>query len=64
MRVQIPCSGHAPLIIGELRNVAGVQSTKYDSPDLFRVSYDKTVTSVDKILAQEVFQSFPASVVP
>jgi hypothetical protein len=64
LRVDIPCPGHAPLIIGELRNVPGVRTAKYQSPDVFWVLYDTTVTSVDKILAQEVFQSFPASVAP
>jgi len=64
LRVEIPCSGHAPLIIGEIRNVPGVQSTKYESPDLFRVNYDKTATSVGRILAQDVFRSFPATVIP
>jgi len=64
LRVDIPCPGHAPLIIGELKKAPGVQTVKYESPDLFRVNLDKTVTSADKILAQEVFQSFPASVIP
>ncbi len=64
LSVDIPCSGHAPLIIGEIRDVPGVQQTKYQSPNIFQVSYDKSATSVEAILAQEVFQSFPATVAP
>ena len=64
LQVSIPCPGHAPLIMGELKQVDGVLGVKYESPNLFQVRYDPARLTVDKILAQEVFKAFPAQVRP
>ncbi len=64
LQVAIPCPGHAPLIIDELRRVDGVLGVRYQSPNLFQVRYDPARLTVDRILAQEVFKSFPAQVRP
>ncbi len=62
LQVDIPCPGHAPLIISELKKVPGVQKATYRSPNLFDVQFDPGATSVETILGQEVFRSFPAQV--
>jgi copper chaperone CopZ len=62
LKVDIPCPGHAPLIIDELKKVDGVLNIKYDWPNTFSVTFDSTKTSKEKILSQEVFNSFKATV--
>ena len=62
LKVGIPCSGHAPLIIGELQNLEGVKDVKYISGN-FEVSYDSSETSKEKILALEIFKEYPATLV-
>jgi hypothetical protein len=64
LAVDIPCPGHAPLIIGELKETDGVITARYRGPDLFDVTFDAGRVSVDEILAQSVFQSFAARVSP
>lgn len=60
--VDIPCSGHAPLIIGELKSVGGVVDVKYKAGK-FNVAYDSSQTSKESILSLEVFKTYPAIVV-
>jgi hypothetical protein len=62
LNVDIPCSGHAPLIIGELKNLDGVKDVKYVSGK-FEVYYDPSKTSKEKILLLEIFKEYPAKVV-
>jgi copper chaperone CopZ len=62
LAVDIPCSGHAPLISGELNSVPGVQKVTYRAPDLFDVTYDPGQTSLDQIVALDVFQAYPATI--
>lgn len=64
LRVAIPCPGHAPLVIGALRDAAGVRSARYDGADLFRVEYDAGATTLDEVLALPVFEAFPAEPLP
>ena len=62
LEVAIPCPGHAPLIIGELKKVQGVTTAKYQGPNFFQVTYDTTRVTVSQIMAQTVFRSFKAKV--
>lgn len=64
LQVAIPCSGHAPLIIGELEKLDGVVDAKFQGSNLFKVLYDPVKITVGDILAQEVFKSFKAQVKP
>lgn len=64
LQVAIPCSGHAPLIIGELEKLDGVVDAKFQGSNLFKVQYDPAKITVGDILAQEVFKSFKAQVKP
>jgi len=63
LAVNIPCAGHAPLITGELRTVAGVKSVAFKVPNLFTVTYDSSQTSLGKITALAVFRDYKARVV-
>ena len=62
LRVAIPCPGHAPLIMDELKKVAGITAIKYGYPNSFRVTYDPSQCDQGRILALEVFQQFKATV--
>lgn len=63
LQVDIPCSGHASLIIDELKTIEGVASVKFSSPNLFSVSYDPQKTSSQKMLSLAIFKSYPATVI-
>ncbi|PIU21348.1 MAG: hypothetical protein COT15_02855 [Candidatus Diapherotrites archaeon CG08_land_8_20_14_0_20_34_12] len=63
LMVNIPCSGHASLISGEIKKIAGVNSVKYSIPNYFDVSFDPIKTSKEAILDLEVFKSYPAKLV-
>ena len=58
LTVDIPCSGHAPLIIGELNELAGVVSVEYKFPNIFKTYYEGITE--EEILAIPIFQSYPA----
>lgn len=60
LQVDIPCPGHAPLIIGELKGINGVGNVKFRFPNLFDVDYDPKKTSEEKILALTVFKTYKA----
>lgn len=60
LQVDIPCPGHAPLIMDELKTLDGVQGIKYGYPNSFRVTYDTAKLSVPQILDLQVFQEFRA----
>jgi len=62
MTVKIPCPGHAPLITTELQSIEGVEGIDYSFPNKFDVAYDSSITSLDAILALEVFDEYPATV--
>ncbi|OIO27687.1 hypothetical protein COU39_01880 [Candidatus Micrarchaeota archaeon CG10_big_fil_rev_8_21_14_0_10_60_32] len=63
LKVDIPCSGHAALISGELKSLDGVTGVSFGQPNLFTVSYDALRTSPPAILALEVFKEYPATVI-
>ena len=63
LKVEIPCSGHAPLIIGELKKINGVENVRFRFPNLFDVNYDSQKTTKEEILPLEVFNTYKATVV-
>lgn len=63
IQVDVPCSGHAPLVIDELRKINGVQDVKFRLPDIFDVSYDSQKTSKEVIISADVFKDFPAKII-
>ncbi|MEM4707275.1 MAG: heavy-metal-associated domain-containing protein [Candidatus Anstonellales archaeon] len=62
LAVNIPCSGHAPLIIEELKKLDGIKSVSYEPPNLFLISYDPNRISKKDILSVEVFKTYPTNV--
>lgn len=62
LKVDIPCSGHAPLISNELKTISGVQSVVFSFPNNFDVTYDPAKTSKEQILALSVFNEYKATV--
>ncbi len=63
LEVQIPCAGHSPLIISELKKLPGVTGAKMLNWNTFQVTFDTTKTSKERILAAEIFKSYPAKVI-
>ena len=61
--VNIPCSGHAPLISGHLMLLEGVENVKYNFPFGFTVYYDEGVVTIDEILSIDIFDEYPARIV-
>ena len=61
--VDIPCSGHAQLILNELYSVEGVLDVRFRQPTLFDVTYDPSITSEDEIQDLQVFNTYPCSIV-
>lgn len=60
LEVKIPCSGHAPLISGELKKLSGVNNVKFRFPNYFDIAYDSRKISLEEILSLQVFTSFEA----
>jgi len=60
--VQIPCSGHAPLIIDELKKIGGVDIVRFKSPDIFEIKYNAQITSPEKIVSWDIFKTYKASI--
>jgi len=63
IKVDIPCSGHASLISGELKEIGGVKNVRYRFPNFFDVDYDSEETNQEEILSLEVFDVYRAEVV-
>lgn len=59
LKVNIPCSGHAPLIKGELLK-AGVNGIFFKFPNYFDVYYDPSNVTEDEILNLQIFKEFNA----
>jgi copper chaperone CopZ len=63
LKVDIPCPGHASLIIDELKKIEGVEGVKFSFPNLFDVKYDPSKTSKEKLLSLQVFSTYKAVVI-
>lgn len=63
LQVNIPCPGHAPLIIGELKTISGVEAVKFKFPNLFDVGYNPERTSKEQILSLDVFNIYKATII-
>ncbi len=60
LRVNIPCSGHASLITDELKGVNGVLKVNFQLPNIFIIEYDNSKTSLNQLLALNIFKQYPA----
>ncbi len=62
LEVDIPCFGHAPLVIGELKNNAGIRDVKFRLPNVFDIYYDSSKISEKEILLFKIFKDFKPKV--
>jgi len=62
LRVDIPCPGHATLIMDELKKTQGVLNVNFKFPNLFEVVYDQGRISPLKILELQIFKQYKASI--
>jgi hypothetical protein len=62
LAVEIPCSGHSFLIIDELKKIDGVVDVRFKMPNIFDISYNDKITSVEKITSLEVFKTYKATI--
>ena len=58
LNVEIPCSGHAPLITYELKQDEGVGKITFKNPGIFNVRYNPNLTSPEKIKSLQIFKTF------
>lgn len=58
IEVQIPCPGHAPLIIDELNKIYGIKKVSFKTPRTFGITYNTKETSLENIKTAEIFKSF------
>jgi len=63
LQVDIPCSGHAPLITEELKKINGVENVSFRFPNLFDINYNSKKTSKEQILSLNVFNTYKAEIV-
>lgn len=63
LQVDLPCSGHAPLVGDEFKKTLGITDFRFSLPNVFWVEYNPSLISVDQILSLPVFGSFKARVV-
>lgn len=61
LKVVIPCPGHAPLIVGELREIGGIRDVRFRFPNYFDVQFEENEVSLKEILGIEVFKTYPAT---
>jgi hypothetical protein len=61
IKVDIPCSGHGPLIIDELKKTAGVTGVDYAPLNTFKINYDPSLTNEASILSSEIFKTYKAT---
>jgi hypothetical protein len=59
--VEIPCSGHAPLISGDLLQLKGVLAVHFVLPNRFVVDYDPQQVTLEQIQALEIFKTYKAT---
>lgn len=60
--VEIPCSGHASLIIDEIKKNCFVDYVKFSMPNKFEIKYDPSKTTPEKIASLEIFKTYPAKI--
>ncbi|MFA5992876.1 MAG: hypothetical protein WC796_04175 [Candidatus Pacearchaeota archaeon] len=60
LQVAIPCSGHGPLIVEEVKKVDGVIDVKFKDPNIFQVFYDSSKTDKQKIESISIFNEYKA----
>lgn len=66
LKVDIPCPGHALLIIRELEKIEGVKNAQFQFKfpnHLFNVVYNPKIASKKEILSLDVFNTYQATII-
>ncbi len=63
LQTDIPCSGHAYLVFADLDDFPGVNNINFRFPNIFEIIYDKEITTIDNIMAVEVFQEYETLII-
>lgn len=63
LQVDIPCPGHAPLIINELKNLNDALNIKFIFPNIFEINFNPDLVSREKILSLKIFKDFRAKII-
>ncbi|VVB76166.1 Uncharacterised protein [Candidatus Tiddalikarchaeum anstoanum] len=63
LKVEIPCSGHASLIMDELKAINGVDNVYFVSPNIFQIQYETNMTSTSEILNLDIFNTYEANII-
>jgi copper chaperone CopZ len=58
--VDIPCSGHAPLVGEELQKIEGIESIKFSLPNRFNITFNPEIVTLEEILNLQIFSTFKA----
>jgi hypothetical protein len=59
--VDLPCSGHAFLVTGDLEKLKGVESVDFYSSNKFKIKFDSNIVSKNQILAIDIFKTYKAT---
>lgn len=62
LKVELPCSGHASLIMDEIKKNCSVESIKFELPNTFIIKYDPAKLSPEKVTSLEIFKTYKATV--
>lgn len=62
LNVDIPCPGHASLIIDEIKKNTPVISIEFQMPNIFEIRYDPQETSPEKIASLEIFKTYKVTI--
>lgn len=62
LNVDIPCSGHASLIVDEIKKNCDVDSIAFSAPEKFDIKYNPKETTPEKIVSLEIFKTYPATI--
>ncbi len=63
LNVAIPCPGHAFLITTDLKNLVGVLKVEYSPMKTFKIYYDKSKITKQKILDLDIFKEYKATII-
>jgi hypothetical protein len=63
LNVSLPCSGHAPLVMDELKKINGIRSVEYKDPNIFNIYYDSSLVSEQTITSDKIFTEFKAKTI-
>ena len=62
IEVDIPCSGHAYLVFSDFENFSGIKNINFRFPDVFDITYDPSITTIEEILSVDVLTEYKTTI--